>query len=96
MCMEGFVFSLVEHTGAAVNLLDYKTGRSMNWLSICCGKQTQFPADTRLFPRFGFMLSRLSRALVAGSHLARLQLCSSPLQRFKEFIFSCIRALGGG
>lgn len=41
------------------------------------------------------MLSRLSSALIAGSLLAQFQLCSSVLRRFKEFIFSWIRALGG-
>lgn len=41
------------------------------------------------------MFSRLSRALVTGSLLAPRQPCSSLLQRFKEFIFSWIRAQGG-
>lgn len=54
-----WVVRLVEHAGAAANRLDYKTGE--NWFSICCEKQTQFPVDTRLFPRLGVMLSRLCR-----------------------------------
>lgn len=80
-----------------MNWLDYKTGRSKNWLSndvkilSAVGKQL----DTSLFPRFGFMLSRLSGALAAGSLLAQFQLCRSLSQRLEDFIFSWIRALGG-
>lgn len=62
---------------------------------ICCGNQMWFLLDMRLFPRYGFMLSRLSHAVVAGSLLARSQRCSSPLCWFKEFIFSWSRAQGG-
>lgn len=75
MCRVEFVFSLNEHTGAAMNQADYKTGS--NRRSIDCEKTNPISHERRI-------ISKVAEWIM----MALIQVRSSPLQRFKEFLLS--------
>lgn len=75
MCSVEFVFTLNEHTGAAMNQADYKTGS--NRRSIYCEKTNPISHERQIISK-----------VVEWIMMALIQVCSSPLQRFKEFILS--------